>query len=78
MRNRALAAYRAKIVPHAEGRVLEIGIGSGLNLPFYADRVDEVLGLEPSCGLIEMAREGPQRVRGYRSPFSKPPPNNAA
>ena len=56
MRNRELAAYRARIVPHAEGRVLEIGIGSGLNLPFYSDRADEVLGLEPSCRLVEMAR----------------------
>ena len=56
MRNRELAAYRARIVPHAEGRVLEIGIGSGLNLPFYADRADEVLGLEPSGRLVEMAR----------------------
>ena len=56
MRNRELAAYRARIVPHAEGRVLEIGIGSGLNLPFYADRANEVLGLEPSGRLVEMAR----------------------
>src|SRR5206468_2265199 len=31
----------------AEGRVLEVGVGSGLNLPLYTDRVSELLGLEP-------------------------------
>ena len=49
---------RAKVVPLAEGRVLEIGIGSGLNLPYYdPDRVTKVWGLEPSPELTEMARK---------------------
>ena len=40
---------RAKVVPGAEGRVLEIGIGSGLNLPYYnKSRVDHLFGLDPS------------------------------
>lgn len=39
---------RAKIVPHATGRVLEIGIGSGLNLPHYnVDNVTKVIGIDP-------------------------------
>ena len=40
---------REKVVPLASGTVLEIGIGTGLNLPFYdATRVDRVIGLDPS------------------------------
>lgn len=49
---------REKIVPKAEGRVLEIGIGSGLNLPFYdATRVSHVWGLDPSKEMWDLARE---------------------
>lgn len=40
---------REKVVPRAEGTVLEIGIGTGLNLPYYdAGRVDRLIGLDPS------------------------------
>jgi ubiquinone/menaquinone biosynthesis C-methylase UbiE len=56
MRNRVLANYRARLLSRAKGRVLEIGIGSGLNLPFYTPAVDELLGLEPSARLADMAR----------------------
>jgi len=47
---------REKIVPQAEGEVLEIGFGSGLNLPFYDSRkVRKVWGLEPSEGMRRKA-----------------------
>jgi ubiquinone/menaquinone biosynthesis C-methylase UbiE len=40
---------REKVVPLAEGRVLEVGIGSGLNLPLYdAGKVQHLWGLDPS------------------------------
>ena len=43
---------REKIVPQAKGRVLEVGMGSAINLPFYnADNVEMVWGLEPSEGM---------------------------
>jgi ubiquinone/menaquinone biosynthesis C-methylase UbiE len=43
---------RKKIVPQAKGRVLEIGMGSGLNLPYYnPENVEFVWGLEPSEGM---------------------------
>ena len=49
---------REKVVPLAEGEVLEIGMGSGLNLPFYdRDKVRKVWGLEPSEGMRKLARK---------------------
>ena len=47
---------REKVVPGAHGRVLEVGIGSGLNLPFYdATKVDKVWGLDPAPELTRIA-----------------------
>ncbi len=65
MRNRELAAYRQRVVPAAHGRVLEIGIGSGLNLPFYGSEVNEVIGLDPSSSLLAMAE---RQARAGRVP----------
>ncbi len=56
MRHRRLQPYRERVLSSAEGRVLEIGIGSGLNLPFYGSRVEQILGLDPGARLLEMAR----------------------
>jgi len=47
---------REKVVPRAHGRVLEVGIGSGLNLPFYdSTKVSKVWGLDPSPEMTRMA-----------------------
>ena len=47
---------RNKIVPLAKGKVLEIGIGSGLNMPYYAgSSVEKIIGLDPSEELNEIA-----------------------
>lgn len=50
-----LPEYRRRVVPAAEGRVLEVGIGSGLNAPLYTGRVSEVIGLDPHETLNRMA-----------------------
>ena len=49
---------REKVVPLASGRVLEIGIGSGLNIPFYdAHKVEHLWGLDPSAEMWSIARK---------------------
>ena len=62
MRQRMLAPYRDRVVSSARGRVLEVGIGSGLNLPFYASAATEIIGLDPSPKLLEMASEPAQKT----------------
>jgi ubiquinone/menaquinone biosynthesis C-methylase UbiE len=51
-----LEAYRGRVVSAAAGRVLEVGIGSGLNMPFYGGSVTQVIGLDPSAQLLAMAQ----------------------
>ena len=56
MKNREATRQRRLVVPAASGRVLEIGIGSGLNLPFYGAGVTSLTGLDPSAKLLALAR----------------------
>lgn len=58
MRSGRLAPYRQRVLSGAEGEVLEIGLGSGLNLPFYGPSAKAVYGLEPAGGLLAVARRG--------------------
>jgi ubiquinone/menaquinone biosynthesis C-methylase UbiE len=55
MRQTYLTPFRKRVVGAAEGRVLEIGIGSGLNFPLYSGKATSVIGLEPSSKLLHMA-----------------------
>jgi len=49
-------SQRRRLVPRARGVVLEIGIGSGLNLPFYdASQVVKVIGLDPATEITRLA-----------------------
>jgi SAM-dependent methyltransferase len=56
MRLSEVQRYRAELIPRAHGAVLEIGIGSGLNLPFYGAAVDRLDGVDPSAELLAMTR----------------------
>jgi ubiquinone/menaquinone biosynthesis C-methylase UbiE len=56
MQNEETARLRAAWVPLARGEVLEVGIGSGLNLPFYSSDVQRVYGVDPSVELQRIAR----------------------
>ncbi len=56
MRQKQLMPFRRRVIGAAEGKVLEVGIGSGLNLPLYSSPVRSIIGLEPSPELLRMAR----------------------
>jgi len=53
----AMTELRGRYVSQATGRVLEIGIGSGLNLRHYTDRVTSVTGVDPSAELTVKAKK---------------------
>ena len=55
MRSHLLAPYRERVIGAARGRVLEVGVGSGLNLPLYGPAVDRVCGIDPSPELVRLA-----------------------
>ena len=57
MRNHVLDSFRSRVVNLASGLVLEIGVGSGLNLPLYSPEVFRVVGLDPSSELLHLARK---------------------
>jgi hypothetical protein len=80
MRNRILDTYRRSAISSAGAQVLEIGVGSGLNLPLYGPPVRLVVGLDPSSKLLHLARMGSRkrlfrfrwselRRRAFRSPM---------
>jgi ubiquinone/menaquinone biosynthesis C-methylase UbiE len=57
MRQKTFAPFRERVVGAARGRVLEVGIGSGLNLASYRSGADEVYGVDPSIELLAKAND---------------------
>ncbi len=72
---------REKVVPLAQGRVLEIGMGSGLNIPYYnPEKIEFVWGLEPSEGMRKKAQNAinraPFEIRWLNMPSEEIPLND--
>jgi ubiquinone/menaquinone biosynthesis C-methylase UbiE len=78
MRNRESTRLRSESIPRACGEVLEIGIGSGLNLPFYSSAVTHIYGVDPSLELQRIARKqrhiDPNRVEFLTQSAEEPLP----
>ncbi len=53
---RGVDAVRGPLLAPVHGRVLEIGFGTGANLPFYGAGLDSLVAVEPSAGLAAHAR----------------------
>jgi SAM-dependent methyltransferase len=62
MRNKQLLPFRQRVIGAAKGRVLEIGAGTGANLPFYRAEVTALLAVEPAPKLVAMAKRASRRA----------------
>ncbi|MCB1615938.1 MAG: class I SAM-dependent methyltransferase, partial [Pseudomonadales bacterium] len=76
-----IMALRSEVVPKASGKVLEVGMGSGINLALYdTKRVEMVWGLEPSRGMRKKAAKNlavsPVKVEWLDLPGEKIPLEN--
>lgn len=72
MRNRSVRAERMRLVPLARGVVLEIGVGSGLNMPHYGASVEKLYALDPSAELLRKAVRRGRRCRFPIVPLCHP------
>ena len=54
---RPLTPQRRDLIASASGRVLELGVGTGANLPWYGQQATEVHGIEPGAALLKHARQ---------------------
>lgn len=58
-----ISAQRRQVIPQAAGRVLEVGIGTGLNLRFYdRAKVQSLVGIDPAQQMHRLARRRSQRA----------------
>lgn len=57
LNNRRVAGYRTQLLSEADGEILEIGIGTGLNLPHYPSRVRKITAVDPNPGMHRWAED---------------------
>ena len=57
MNDAVLGRYRQEVLAEVSGAVLEIGFGTGLNLPYYPDRVHQLVTVDPSPGVHRLAQK---------------------
>ena len=56
--SKPIVRQRQKVVPRARGKILEIGLGAGHNIPHYDhERVDRVIGIDPCETSWQLAQE---------------------
>ena len=59
-----IAEIRQRIIPSAQGEVLEIGVGTGVNFPHYdPTKVNKLYALEPNHGMVRRAKEQQRRTK---------------
>lgn len=66
MRQKPMAKIRQKLMPLAAGKVLEIGFGPGLNLPYYGGGLESLVAIDPSEELRQLAEE---HLGSFDKPF---------
>jgi ubiquinone/menaquinone biosynthesis C-methylase UbiE len=62
MQQKQMRPYRERIGQAANGRTLDVGIGSGLSLPFYGEHTTQIVGIDPSPELLRFARKRARKV----------------
>ncbi|MEW6130782.1 MAG: class I SAM-dependent methyltransferase [Acidobacteriota bacterium] len=57
LNNPQLGKYRRRALAEAKGKVLEIGFGTGLNLPYYPEAVTQITAIDPESMLARRVAE---------------------
>ncbi len=55
MSGQELSGYRQLLLQSVEGQVLEIGFGTGLNVPYYGDGVTMLTAIDPNDGMAALS-----------------------
>jgi hypothetical protein len=61
-RNKDVSELRKQVLPSARGIVVEVGIGSALNLPYYSPSIEHLYGIDLSPELLQMERRKTERA----------------